>query len=160
MKYKKKHYFLQISSAPSVLHSSRQSASWSNNLIKDRNERRATSMTTTRYVKKTSSRQYSYFIHTRERRRTPTVAVTAEEYRERRGMGRSNRKSGEDFHLCEYLSSFDCQGNISLQKLSEDSSKNWNLQHFDHPHDCLRDLYCKHINSNLMIASLYVICMF
>ena len=61
------------------------------------------------------------------------MAMTAEEYRERRGMGRSNRKSGEDLHSCEYLSSFDCQGNISLQKLSEDSSKNWNLQHFDHP---------------------------
>ena len=70
------------------------------------------------------------------------MAMTAEEYRERRGMGRSNRKSGEDCHLFEYSLSFDCQGNIVLQELSEDSLKTWNLQHFDHPTlDCLQDLY-------------------
>jgi hypothetical protein len=68
--------------------------------------------------------------------------MTAEEYRERRWMGRSNRKSGEGCHLFEYSLSFDCQGNISLQELSEDSLKTWNLQHFDHPTlDCLHDLY-------------------
>ena len=118
-------------------------------------------MTTTRYVRKTPSWQYSYIIHTRERRRTPTVAMTAEEYRERRGMGRSNRKSGEDLHSCEYSLSFDCQGNISLQKLSEDSSKTWNLQHFDHPtHHCLHCLYCKHIKSNLQVKAKNIFTLF